>query len=148
VLSGLALKNRNNSTAPTLHVIKRTENLQVLNTTIERTPATPAGNSAIYIAEHSDARPTDVLLSGVTVRQASPDPLVHAVSLASLTIKNAQLIYTGPATTRPAVLVQGLSQIVQSVLIMDTVISGALGGAATITGMSAGPPVLIRVTGP
>ncbi|HEX6685795.1 MAG TPA: hypothetical protein VF062_23670 [Candidatus Limnocylindrales bacterium] len=147
-LSRLHLRNPGGTGAPTVHAFKRVVNLRILDTVIERLAGTGTGN-ALKVNAQSGAYPTDVLLSGVRVEQATPGTLVHGANLAKLYIINSQLVYTGPAGTDHAVVVTGdTTQPAESPVLVDTSVQGSLAGAVKVGGVFNGPPVLVRVTGP
>lgn len=147
-LSRLHLRNPGGTAAPTLHARKRVVNLRVLDTVIERLAGTGTGN-ALKINAQSGAYPTDVLLSGVRVVQATPGALVRSENLAKLVLVGCQLVYTGPAGTDHAVVVTGdTTQPAQVPVLVDTTVQGPLAGAVKMGGQFVGDPVLVRVTGP
>jgi hypothetical protein len=147
-LSRLHLRNPGGTAAPTVHARKRVVNLRILDTVIERLAGTGTGN-ALKVNAQSGAYPTDVLLSGVRVEQATPGALVRGENLAKLVMVGCQLVYTGPAGTDFAVVVTGdTTQPAQAPVLVDTTVQGALAGAVKMAGQFNGAPVLVRVTGP
>lgn len=147
-LSRLHLRSvAGNPVAPLL-VRERIVNLRVLDSVIERVAGSGPG-SAIRIAGQGATRPTDVLLSGVRVLQATPEPLVQTVNLARLVIVGAELVYEGAAVDNAAVSVSGANATpVEAPVLVDTTVRGPLAGVITTAGSVNGEPVLVRVTGP
>jgi hypothetical protein len=145
-LSGLHLRNR--TVTPTLLARKRIVGLQVRDSTIERVAGTGPG-SAIVVTGQNGAFPTDVVVSGTHVIQATDGPLVRTEDARQLLVQEARLTYTGPPSDQFTVVVRsnGVTPVDAPVLI-DTVIEGDLAGAARVAGPVNGQPVLIRVTGP
>jgi len=147
-LSRLHLRNPGGTAAPTVHARKRVTNLRILDTVIERLAGTGTGN-AFKVNAQSGAYPTDVLLSGVRIVQATPGPLVRSENLAKLVLVGCQLVYTGPAGTDHAVVVTGdTTQPAEAPVLVDTTVQGLLAGAVKMGGQFNGAPVLVRVTGP
>lgn len=147
-LSRLHLRSLPGSTEATVLARKRVVNLRILDSVIER-PAESGTGQAIKVNNQSGAYPTDVLLSGVRVEQATPGALVTTAGLKRLVVVNTQLVYTGPpVTTAPVVVCGDATQPAEQPVLIDTTIQGALGGAVTMCGQFTGPPVLVRVTGP
>lgn len=123
-------------------------NFRVMDSVIERQAASGDG-SAIRIAADTGAAAIDALVSGVRVIQATTGPLVHTTKLARLVISGAQLDYTGPAQNECAVAAVGVpEQRVEQPVLVDVTVTGPLSCAAKVAGPNAGPPVLVRVTGP
>jgi hypothetical protein len=148
-LSRLRLTSLPGSSAPTVLARKRIQNLRILDSVIERVAQSGAGNSAVQISNQSGAFPTDVLLSGVRVEQATTGPLISTDGLARLTVLGTQLVYTGPPQNACAVnLVGRAAQPVESPVLVDTSVQGALAAVACVHGIVNGQPVLVRVTGP
>jgi hypothetical protein len=147
-LSRLHLRSLPGSSEATLLARKRIVNLRILDSVIDRLAESGTG-LAIKVNNQSGAYPTDVLVSGVRVEQATPGALVGTAGLKRLVIVNTQLVYTGPPVTTPAVVVCGdATQPAEQPVLIDTTIQGVLSGAVTMCGQFTGPPVLVRVTGP
>jgi len=147
-LSRLHLRSQPGDEEAPVLARKRVVNLRILDSVIDRVAESGTGAS-IRVGNQSGAYPTDVLVSGVRVEQATPGALVATVGLKRLVVVNTQLVYTGPPVANPAVVVCGdATQPAEQPVLIDTTIQGALGGAVTMCGQFTGPPVLIRVTGP
>lgn len=147
-LSRLHLRSLPGDAAPTVLARKRIENLRVLDSVVERVVGS-APSHVVKISAQSGANPTDVLLSGVRIVQATPAPLVRTEGLARLVIVGAELAYTGAALDNRAVVVTGSSQApAEAPVLVDTTVQGALAGVITTAGQVNGQPVLVRVTGP
>lgn len=147
-LSRLNLRNLSGHPAPTVLARKRIVNLRILDSVIERRADAGQGQ-AIKVGAQSGAYPTDVLLSGVRVEQATPGALVLTEGLARLVVVGTQLVYTGPPVANHAVHVCGdATQPAESPVFVDTTVQGALAGVARMCGQFNGQPVLVRVTGP
>jgi hypothetical protein len=148
-LSGLTLRGLPTNAVPTVRASKRLVNFRILDSVIERAAAGPDPSLALSINGQNGANPTDALLSGVTVRQAAPGPLVRTEELARLVIVGSRFDYTGPPTTAAAVHVSGRGlQAVEPPVLVDTTVTGPLAAAARVAGQVNGTPVLVRVTGP
>ncbi|HEV2783015.1 MAG TPA: hypothetical protein VGX25_26815 [Actinophytocola sp.] len=147
-LSRLRLRSLPGNPAPIVLARKRIENLRILDSELERLADSGTGQ-ALKISGQNGAFPTDVLLSGVRITQATPGPLVSTEHLARLVIVGAELVYTGPPVGNHAVHVRGFAEApAEAPVLVDTTVAGALAGAARVAGVFTGQPVLVRVTGP
>lgn len=145
-LSRLHLRGLDGSSAPTVLARKRIVNLRVLDCVLERGAGSGPG-TAIQISGQSGADPTDALLSGVRINQASAGPLIRAERLARLIVTGSELTYTGAPTTDPAIVVRGFADApAEAPVVVDTRVVGPLGPVVLMGGVFRGDPVLVRVT--
>ncbi|OLF10835.1 hypothetical protein [Actinophytocola xanthii] len=146
-LSRLHLRSVPGSAQAPVLARERIVNLRVLDSVVERVAASGPG-AAVRVSGQDTARPTDVLLSGVRVPSATPEPLIHTTNLARLSIVDAELVHRGAPVANAAVHVSAVPATpAESPTLTDTAVCGALAGVITTAGQ-VGQPVLVRVTGP
>jgi hypothetical protein len=147
-LSRLNLTSLPGNAAPTVLARKRIQNLRILDSVIERVAGSGAG-FAIQVSSQSGANPTDVLLSGVQVRQATTSPMIRTIDLSRLIVVGSDLVHTGAPLDNAAVVVSGTTaQPAEAPVLVDTTVQGPLAAAVRMAGVFNGQPVLVRVTGP
>jgi hypothetical protein len=135
---------RNSGSAPALYIAKRAVGIRVVDTVLERVTGSGQGNT-VKVVGANGANPTDVTLVFVRVIHNTDGGPIYAESLGSLVVVGSRVEYAGAPTASYAITSKGVDAPAGAPVVVDSVVTGSLGGIARLTGLTdGGSPAVVR----
>lgn len=117
---------------PTISIIRHASDVRIVRTTVTRDAGADPG-FLIRAAHNNGTAPVGLVIAGNTLKQATPHPLIGAISTSDVRVRDNVVEYTGGDPSVALVLASAVIGDMTGVAIEGNRITGALAGVVTGT---------------
>lgn len=117
---------------PTISLIRKASDVRIVRTTITRDASSDPG-FLVRAAHNNGSAPVGLVIAGNTLEQATPHPLIGAISTSDVTVRDNVVDYTGGDASVTLVLASAVIGDMTGVHIEGNRVTGALAGVITAT---------------